>query len=324
LSATLDDRRGRLQSTREREVEIAPTILSELARAALDSVRAHEPMARHTSFGLGGAADVYVAPAGGPAFKQCLRILSSEGVPVFVLGKGTNVLVRDGGIDGAVVATERAFTDLVRTDEGLFAGSGVTLARTLSFCVEEGLSGIEELAGIPGTVGGGVVTNAGSFGVALTDRLSSVTVFHDDEPPVAIPREDLAATYRRTDLPAGVVVESVTLRLERDRSERVRERQSATLERKWKAQPAGMRSAGCVFKNPPGNSAGRLIDETGLKGTRVGGAVVSDLHANYILNDRGASAEDVEELIDVVRSRVAEATGVALELEIEIVGRRAG
>jgi UDP-N-acetylmuramate dehydrogenase len=324
LSATLDHRLDRSRSARERDVEIAPRILNELAKVAPEGVHPREPMARHTSFGLGGPADVYVAPSGGPAFKECLTILAGEGVPVVVLGKGTNILVRDGGVDGAVVATERAFTELERTDEGLSAGSGVTLARALSFCAEEGLSGIEELAGIPGTVGGGVVTNAGSFGVALADRLSSVTLFREGEPSVVIARDDLAATYRRTDLPSGAVVESVALRLGRAPSDRVRERQSATLERKWKAQPAGMRSAGCVFRNPPGNVAGRLIDEAGLKGARVGGAVVSDLHANYILNDRGASAQDVEELIDVVRSRVAEKTGVALELEIEIIGSRAG
>jgi UDP-N-acetylmuramate dehydrogenase len=324
LSATIDYRLSRPPVAREREVEIAPRILRELVLVAPDDVRAGEPMARHTSFGLGGPADVYIAAAGERAFKECLRILSDEGVPVVVFGKGTNVLVRDAGVDGAVVATERAFTDLVRTDEGLTAGSGVTLTRALSFCVEEGLSGIEELAGIPGTIGGGVVTNAGSFGISLTDRVSSVIVFRPGGAPIALPREDLRTTYRRTELPAGGVVESVTLKLDRAEGGSVRERQQATLERKWKAQPAGMRSAGCVFKNPSGNAAGRLIDEAGLKGTRIGGAVVSDLHANYILNDRGATAEDVEELIDLVRSRVLEATGVDLELEIEIIGRRVG
>jgi UDP-N-acetylmuramate dehydrogenase len=310
--------------TRESRVEIAPRILKDLTSVAGDGVRLGEPMARHTSFGLGGPADVYVAAASGEAFRECLRILSDERVPVVVLGKGTNVLVRDGGIDGAVVATERAFTDLARVDRGLIAGSGVTLTRALSFCADEGLSGIEALAGIPGTIGGGVVTNAGSFGVSLADRVMSVTCFHPGGEPVAIAGDDLGADYRTTDLPEGAVVESVVLELDPDESDRVRERQAETLERKWKTQPAGMRSAGCIFKNPPGDAAGRLIDRAGLKGTRIGGAVVSDVHANYILNDRGASAEDVEELIDVVRSRVLEESGVGLELEVEIVGRRAG
>lgn len=304
-------------------MEIAPWILKELARIAADDVRTGEPMARHTSFGLGGPADVYVAASDGAAFKECLRLLCDERVPAVVLGKGTNVLVRDGGLDGAVVATERAFTELARTDDGLVAGSGVTLSRALSFCAEEGLSGIEELAGIPGTVGGGVVTNAGSFGVSLGDRITSVTFFRPGGPPVVIAGEEIGAVYRGTDLPDGAVVESVALALDQDESDGVRDRQGAVLERKWKTQPVSMRSAGCVFKNPPGGAAGRLIDEAGLKGTRIGGAVVSDVHANYILNDRGASAEDVEELIDLVRSRVLEAAGVELELEVEIIGRRA-
>jgi UDP-N-acetylmuramate dehydrogenase len=305
-------------------VEIATRVVRELERIASGGVRLAEPMARHTSFGLGGPVDVYVAPPNGEAFKGCLGLLREERIPATVLGRGTNVLVRDGGLDGAVVATERAFTGLSRTPGGLAAGSGVTLTRALSFCAEEGLSGIEELAGIPGTIGGGVVTNAGSFGVALADRLSSITCFRAGGEQVVLSREELRAGYRRTDMPEGLVVESVALALDPDDPERVQERRSATLERKWKTQPVSMRSAGCVFKNPPGSAAGRLIDEAGLKGARVGGAVVSDVHANYVLNDRGASAEDVEQLIDLVRTRVLESAGVELELEVEIIGRRAG
>jgi UDP-N-acetylmuramate dehydrogenase len=304
-------------------VEVSPRITGELEAIAPDDVRAGEPMSRHTSFGLGGAADLFLAPSNGPALKDCLALLASEGVPVVVLGKGTNILVRDGGIDGAVLATERAFTDLVRTDQGLSVGSGATLSRVLTFCIEEGLAGIEALAGIPGTIGGGVVTNAGSFGVSLGDRVGSVAFFRAGAATTTISGGELGAAYRRTDLPEGAVVESVTLVLDDDESERILERRDRTLERKWRAQPAGMRSAGCIFKNPPGDAAGRLIDSAGLKGMRIGGAVVSDVHANYILNDRGATAADVEELIELVRARVLEEAGVELELEVEIIGRRA-
>lgn len=304
-------------------MEIAPRILSELDGVAPGGVRLEEPMARHTSFGLGGPVDLYVAPTNGAAFKECLRLLSDEGIPVVVLGKGTNVLVRRGGVDGAVVATEHAFAGLARSDEGLCAGSGVTLSRVLSFCVEQGLAGIEGLAGIPGTIGGGVVTNAGSFGVSLGERIQKITIFRPREESMVVSRNALRAEYRRTGLPVGAVVESVSLALDDDESNRISERRARTLERKWKTQPAGMRSAGCVFKNPPGEAAGRLIDSAGLKGLRVGGAVVSDVHANYILNDRGATPDDVEELIDIVRDRVLEAAGVELTLEVEVIGRRA-
>ena len=306
----------------ETAVEIDPKVLGDLERMAPGQVLVSEPMARHTSFGLGGPADLFVEPADPPTFRQCADYLAEAGVPVTMLGRGTNVLVRSGGIDGVVMTGMKAFTALSRTDAGVRAGGGVGLPRLLSFCAENGLSGLEGLSGIPGTAGGAVVTNAGSFGVSVGDRLTGVTVSKPGGSSSFIPRDDMQIVYRGTGLSPEVFVEEMELTLDPGEPADIKAAQQETLERKWKTQPSGMRSAGCVFRNPPDVAAGKLIDEAGLKGRRVGGAVVSDLHANFILNDRGATSEDVEELIEIVRERVAAAAGVTLGLEIEIAGRQ--
>jgi UDP-N-acetylmuramate dehydrogenase len=280
-----------------------------------------EPMTRHTSFGLGGPADLFVEPRDAATFRECAGYLSKAGVPVTLLGRGTNILVRSGGIDGAVLTGAKAFGTLSRSGEAVRVGGGVGLPRLLLFCVENGLSGLEGLSGIPGSAGGAVVTNAGSFGVSIGDRLTRITVSRPGGSPSTISRDELPMTYRKTEIESGLFVEEVELALDRGDPEDIMAAHRETLEKKWRSQPNGMRCAGCVFKNPTGGTAGKLIDEAGLKGMRVGGAVVSDLHANFILNDRGATAEDVEELIEIVRERVAEAAGVTLELEVEVVGR---
>ncbi|MFH1689303.1 MAG: UDP-N-acetylmuramate dehydrogenase [Candidatus Eisenbacteria bacterium] len=301
---------------------IDPITLDELTRMAPGQVLVDEPMARHTSFGLGGPADVFVEPRDAATFRECADYLSNAGVPVTLLGRGTNILVRSGGIDGAVLTGIKAFGTLSRAGEAVRVGGGVGLPRLLSFCAESGLSGLEGLSGIPGSAGGAVVTNAGSFGVSIGDRLTGITVSKPGGPPSTIPRDDLPMAYRKTEIQSGLFIEEVGLALDRGDPEDIMAAHRETLEKKWKSQPSGMRCAGCVFKNPTGDAAGKLVDEAGLKGMRVGGAVVSDLHANFILNDRGATAEDVEELIEIVRERVADAAGITLELEIEVVGRQ--
>ena len=303
-------------------MQIDRRIIDELSGLAPEAVREDEPMSKHTSFGLGGPVDVFVEPADEAAFMDAAAFLADEGVPTLILGRGTNILVRSGGLEGAVLCAKNAFAEIARTEDGLQSGSGVALSKVLTLCSEEGLTGLEGLAGIPGSVGGAVKTNAGSFGDTIGGHLAEIVTFQPGKSAVVVPADELAIEYRRTQLPEGAIVSLVRLRLEEAPPEDVERRRKETLEKKWRSQPTGMRSAGCIFRNPPGGSAGRMIDETGLKGTRVGGAVVSDLHAGFILNDRGATADEVEELISIVRSRVLEETGIELVLEIEVVGRR--
>lgn len=301
-------------------LRIADRIRRELERIAPGAVLEDEPMARHTSFGLGGPADLYVEPADVGGLRDALDLLKAEGVPTLVLGRGTNLLVRDGGLEGVVVATAKAVRDIAIEGETMVVGAGAPLTRVLTRAAEEGLSGLEELSGIPGSMGGAVAMNAGSFGVSIGDRVETVDVYSGDGSTV-LDAGAVAFSYRDGGLAEGVVVERVRLRLAHADPSDVLARGREFVERKWRSQPSGMRSAGCVFRNPPEGVAGRLIDEAGLKGLRIGGAVVSDLHANYILNDRGASAADVEDLIETVRRLVEERAGVSLELEVEIIGR---
>ncbi len=302
-------------------MEISGTIIEELATIAPGQVYVDEPMARHTSFGLGGPVDIYIEATEPGPFKDCAAYLMDQGIPLMVLGRGTNLLVRSGGIEGAVMGSEHAFPGMGVDGTELVVGSGVPLTRVLGYCGETGLGGLEGLAGIPGSTGGAVVTNAGSFGVSIGDRLIEIVIFEPGGGSIALAAGELQMEYRRIQLPGASIVERVRLGLEEADPEDVRRKQKEALQMKWKTQPAGMRSAGCVFQNPPGESAGKLIDSISLKGQRIGGAVVSDLHAGYILNDRGATSDDVEELIDLVRSRVGEELGIELELEVEIVGR---
>lgn len=279
-------------------------------------------MTRHTSFGLGGPADLFLRPSGPDMFEDCSKLLFESEIPVLVLGQGTNLLVRDGGIDGAVIATDAAFFELTVRGNSVLAGSGVSLSRLLIYSAEKGLSGLEGLMGIPGSAGGALIANAGSFGTAFGDRVEKARLFHPKEGLSYVGREELSLGYRESRLPPGVVIEHILISLEPGERDAILSRQRELVEKKWSTQPAGMRSAGCVFKNPPGDYAGRLIEAAGLKGARVGGAVVSDIHANFILNDRGATATDVEELVERIRERVREETGVTLDVEIGIVGRK--
>ena len=315
--------RPRPLSDGEVHLRIEDRIRRELERIAPGAVLEREPMARHTSFGLGGPADLYVEPPHRESLRDALCLLETEGVPTLVLGRGTNLLVRDGGLDGVVVATAKALADVDVADRAIVAGGGAPLQRVIRRAAEAGLSGLEPLSGIPGSVGGAVVMNAGSFGAAIGDLVERVEVFSEGAPAI-LEAGAVGFTYRGSAIPEGAVVERVRLRLASDDPDAIEARGREFVERKWRSQPSGMRSAGCVFRNPPDAAAGRLIDRAGLRGLRIGGAVVSDVHANYILNDRGASAADVEDLIETVRRLVEERAGVSLELEVRVIGRPAG
>ena len=298
-------------------------IIAELRAIAPGCVHPDEPMAKHTSFGLGGPADVYIQPFDEAGLKECAALLRDAGVAIKILGRGTNLLVRSGGIEGAVLSTEQALSTLHADGGVVTVGSGIPLSGLLSFCAESGLTGLEPLAGIPGSVGGAAVMNAGSYDVWFADHLESVVVFEPGESSVRVNGSELDASYRRMGIPEGHVVERVVLTLADESPSTVTARLQEIIERKWRTQPVGMRSAGCIFRNFPDKAAWALIDSAGLVGARIRGAVVSDVHANFILNDRGATPEDVEELITLIRERVSDHTGRDLETEVEIVGRRA-
>ncbi|MBN1826032.1 MAG: UDP-N-acetylmuramate dehydrogenase [Candidatus Eisenbacteria bacterium] len=279
------------------------------------------PLKPYTTFRIGGPADLLVHARTEEEIRGVLRILDGTDVPLTVLGGGSNILVRDGGVRGVVLRPE-GLGAIAERDGGIVeAGAGVSFGALLRFTRERGLTGLEFLAGIPGAVGGGIATNAGAFGTSLGERTVEARVLDRRAVTRSIPREELRFGYRRSELPGGAVVVAATFHLEKDDPKAVEERIRANREVRARTQPLDRPSAGCVFRNPsPDRSAGKLIDEAGCKGMRVGGAVVSPVHANWIVNDGGATARDVLALLDEVRRIVRERSGVLLEPEIRVVG----
>lgn len=277
------------------------------------------PLARFTTFGVGGPARLIVWPQDEADLQAALALAAEEGLPVLVLGSGSNTLVRDGGFPGLVIRPD-AFQELSRDGERIAAGAGLRISRLLAFAAKQGLEGLEILTGVPGTVGGAVWGNAGAWGGAVGDRVLSVRVVRAAEGAAEIPRAEIPFRYRQAGLPAGVVITRASFDLTPGDPGQIRRRISAYLVRRNRTQPVEHRSAGSVFRNPAGDFAGRLVEAAGLKGARRGGAEISLKHGNVIVNLGGASAGDILGLVELARRRVRETSGVELALELQVVG----
>ncbi len=291
----------------------------------LISVRTDESMRLHTSLHMGGPADVYVEPEDPETLSRVLVLLGRAGFPSFPLGGGTNLLVRDGGLEGVTINLSRITGMTLRREEDdsvvVYAGAGMGLQRVLGLCRREGWSGLESLAGIPGQLGGAVAGNAGSFGGEIKDALASIDIVTSNGDFRTLMREDVVFGYRRSDIPEGAFIVGVMFRLKKDDRESVAGRMDECLSRKRDTQPLGEWSAGCVYRNPQGDSAGRLIDAADCKGMREGDVVVSQKHANFFVNTGNATAGDFLRLMQRVEKKVRERFGVFLEPEIRMVGR---
>jgi len=278
------------------------------------------PLARYTTLGVGGRPEVFAAPRDLTGLRELLGRLADAGLPWRVLGRGSNVVPCDGRVPGAVVHTA-ALRSLVVEDHGgdevaVRAGAGVPTSVLLSTALRRGLGGLESLVGYPATVGGAARMNAGGRWGEAGDRVESVQVVEEGGRVRTLDRAACAFGYRTSALGRAVVAE-VTFRLPRADPVELRRRVEEIQREKAAAQPLGQPSAGCTFRNPPGISAGRLLDELGLKGRRVGGAEVSSRHGNFIVNRGGATAQDVLRLAESLREEVERLAGVVLELEVE-------
>jgi UDP-N-acetylmuramate dehydrogenase len=283
------------------------------------------PMKDHTSLVIGGPADVLVSPADPMSLKNIALTAQRKNVPLLLLGGGTNILVKDSGIEGIVISF-RAFRMLqVIRDEGdavdLFVEAGLPLQSLVSFCRDNGYSGIEGLVGIPGTFGGAICGNAGSYGCEIRDVVQSVVLMSTDGKLDRRASSDLGFGYRKSAIKQTDIVLNATVRLKKDDKESVAGRVKGFLEEKRKSQPLASRSAGCVFKNPAGGSAGKLIEDAGCKGMKVGGIEVSGIHANFFVNNGGGTAADYLDLMHEVSLIVEKKYGVVLEPEIRVVGK---
>ena len=279
------------------------------------------PLARLTTLGVGGPARILARPESSAELTEVLQVARAEGLRVFVLGLGSNILFADAGFDGLVLKLGRSFAVLERHEETrVRVGAAAPCAEVVRRSVEWALSGLECLAGIPSTVGGAVFMNAGSFGGEIGPSVTRVSYLDRDGNPGELSLDQLNFTYRRfRGLPEGAVMTGAELSLTPAGPGVVAARVEANLSGRRAKQPQGVRSAGSVFKNPPGDSAGRLIEECGFKGFRLGGAQVSGVHANFIINQGQAASRDILELMKRITDSVREKTGITLEPEIRIV-----
>lgn len=289
-------------------------------------IRINEPFAKYTSLKIGGIVDVVIKPQI-DSLPEIIEILKYNQIPYFVIGGGTNCLIMDSGINGIVILTD-SFKDIkVLPPEGSFrevyAQAGCPLKRVINICADLGLSGMEAFAGIPGSIGGAIAGNAGSFGYEIKDVLKSIDIILPKYGRKRLNFSEISFDYRKASLPEGSIIIGATLLLKKDDPHYVLEKVRAYAKEKSLRQPLSKRSAGCVFKNPKGLFAGKLIDEAGCKGMRSGDIEVSSLHANFFINTGKGSSDDFLRLMDKVSDRVWRRFGVILEPEIRIIGRGA-
>ncbi|MBR2797393.1 MAG: UDP-N-acetylmuramate dehydrogenase [Clostridia bacterium] len=291
-----------------------------LAIAGSHQILENESMSRHTTFRVGGPADVLFLPESEEQLIQALAIARDAGIPCIVIGNGSNLVVRDGGIRGLVIALGEGMAAIVRTGDTLTAWAGASLARVAAYAQAGGLAGLEFASGIPGTLGGGCAMNAGAYGGQLSDVLIDARVLLDDGVR-ELTVDEMQMGYR-TSLPLreGGIVISSRFALTPDDPEAIAGRMRELNARRRDKQPLNYPSAGSTFKRPEGYFAAALIEQAGLKGRSVGGAQVSEKHAGFIVNTGSATATDILTLIGVVQDAVQARFGVRLETEVRILG----
>jgi UDP-N-acetylmuramate dehydrogenase len=281
-------------------------------------VTENEPLAPHTWYKIGGPARWYLRPRSVEELQEAARRCTENEIPIYVLGLGANLLVKDEGVDGAVFRLDEECWRRIKFDgSNLDAAAGVDMQKLILRTVKQGLAGIECLAGIPGTIGGGIRMNAGGkFGDigAVTTR---VTVMDIEGTIFERTKDDLVFEYRKTNIAARFIL-GASFELEEDDPDKIMHRTKEIWMYKKNSQPLSTKNCGCVFKNPRGVSAGALIDQAGLKGMRVGGAEVSTKHANFIVAHAGCLAADVLKLIKIIREKVYDKNEIQLEIEVQV------
>lgn len=279
-----------------------------------------EPMSRHTTFRIGGPADMMFFPAMEQQIALAIRLALDYHIPYTVIGNGSNLIVRDGGVIGLVIALGERFSHISIENNVLTAEAGATLSKVATEAQRAGLSGLEFVSGIPGTLGGGCAMNAGAYGGQLSDVLIDARVLIDGEIRT-LTRDEMQMGYRTTlPLREGGIVLSARFRLQSGDPNAISERMRELNARRREKQPLNFPSAGSVFKRPEGYFAGALIEQAGLKGAQIGGAQVSEKHAGFIVNIGNATAGDVLTLIERVQKTVFEHSGVHLETEVRVIG----
>jgi UDP-N-acetylmuramate dehydrogenase len=297
--------------------------LSLLSEYEVGTVLPDEPMSKYTTWKIGGPADALIVPENKEQLQTLIRILYQEQVPWMLIGKGSNMLVSDKGIRGAVIRLGKPFELTEFRETEVESGGGTSFVSLSMMAAKRGLTGLEFGSGIPGTVGGAVYMNAGAHGSDVSRVFKSAEIVRETGELVVYGPEEMGFAYRHSVLHdiKGIVVSAV-FGLEEGNPERIKESMTVFKDRRRTTQPLQMPCAGSVFRNPAGDYAARLIESAGLKGTRIGGAEVSEVHANFIVNTGQATAEDVLALMDKIRETIAVRDGIALVPEVFVVGER--
>lgn len=285
-------------------------------------VKKDELMSMHTTFRVGGPAAYFVSPDSEEALRQVLFLCREERMPYYILGNGSNLLVSDRGYNGVVILMEAGFSEIYEETPGeITAGAGALLSRIAREALKRSLTGLEFAAGIPGTMGGAVVMNAGAYDGEMKNVIKSVRVMEKTGGILVLSPEELSLEYRYSCIPEKeYIVLSAVLSLKNGRKEAIHSKMAEFAERRREKQPLEYPSAGSTFKRPAGYFAGKLIEDAGLRGCRRGGAQVSDKHCGFVINKDGATAEDIRSLCRYVQKKVKETSGVDLETEVRMIG----
>jgi len=294
---------------------------AQLKRMLRGQLLENEPMTNHTSYGIGGPAFAYVEPKTIKDLQLIKSFAYRNKIDIHCIGSGSNLLVADNGINGIVINLEKYFKRSLFYNNKCYAEAGIKLSKLIKECIKRGFGGVETLMGIPGTLGGALVMNAGAYQQEISKHLSAIEIFNGDDMVERISSNEIEFGYRSSSFKKGDIIISAEFQLQPMDKNLIEKSRTESNEKRKSSQPLKYRSAGSVFKNPKnGDAAGYLIDKAGLKGRKVGGAMVSDIHANFFINDSNATAEDMIQLIKEVRKTIFNKYSVNLELEIKTIG----
>ncbi len=281
----------------------------------------NEPMKKHTTFRIGGPADYFVMPSDEQELAKVLKVCKEYSIPIYIVGNGSNLLVGDGGFRGVIIQLYKEMSALIVEEEQITAQAGCSLAQIANAALNEELTGFEFAAGIPGTLGGAVVMNAGAYGGEMKDVLVSARVMTEEGEILELTAEELKLGYRTSVIPEkNYIVLGAVLKLEKGTRDEIKAQMDDLRQKRVSKQPLEYPSAGSTFKRPEGYFAGKLIQDAGLKGFSVGGAQVSEKHSGFVINKGQATAADVMELIRQVTEKVKSETGVTMEPEVKRIG----
>lgn len=286
-----------------------------------ENVIKNELMKNHTTFKVGGPADYLVTPYSKEELSEVIKLCNEKGIPYFVMGNGSNLIVKDNGIRGVVIKLSNNFSECSVEENKLYVCSGTLMSKVGKIALDNGLAGFEFGSGIPGTVGGAVVMNAGAYGGEIKDIIVSATVLSSSGEIIELSKDELELSYRSSCIiPNNYIVLSAVFELEKGDVDEIKRKMNEYAAARREKQPLEYPSAGSTFKRPEGYFAGKLIMDTGLKGYKMGGAQVSTKHCGFVINAGGATAQDILDLISDVQDRVEDKFGVRLETEVKVIG----